>query len=369
MTPDSGAAENAITGAPLTNPQLYEHCTQCPRNCGANRTAGESSFCNEPADIRAAVACLHFGEEPPITVTGGSGTIFITGCNLRCAFCQNYQISQYGMGAALTPSAFADLCLQLQTVGAENINIVTGSHHIPAIAQGLRLAKDKGLTIPVCWNSSAYETIESLELLKGLVDIWLPDLKTLNPMISQSVFKAPDYPQVAKKAIRWMIQNTPARFVDVPVKDATQSSEPREKMLSGVIIRHLVLPGRLNDTKLVLDWLKQHADRADDHCACISLMSQYTPVTVDAAKLQEAGITVSQEKLAAREQSLASFNNRLLNKTEFNDIQNLIAGYDFQYLFYQELEEDTEWLPDFTRQQPFSYALAKPVWHWKYGNL
>ncbi len=346
------------TGSDLN--ELYTSCTQCPRNCKADRTAGAPSFCGEPAAIRAAVACLHFGEEPPITVHNGSGTIFITGCNLRCAFCQNYQISQYGMGAALTPTAFADLCLRLQTIGAENINIVTGSHHIPAIAEGLRLAKDRGLTIPVCWNSSAYETIESLELLRGLVDIWLPDLKTLNPMISQSVFKAPDYPQVAKKAIRWMIQNTPERFVDVNGK---------EKMLSGVIIRHLVLPGRLNDTKLVLDWLKQHADRSDDHCACISLMSQYTPVTVDTAKLQEAGIAVSPEKLASREQSLTSFNNRLLNQSEFADIQDLIAGYDFQYLFYQELEEDTEWLPDFTRQQPFSYELAKPVWHWKFGDL
>lgn len=355
----------------------YSACTQCPRNCKADRTAHQACFCGEPDDIRAATACLHFGEEPPITVHNGSGTIFITGCNLRCAFCQNYQISQYGMGSPLTPSTFADLCLRLQSIGAENINIVTGSHHIPAIAEGLRLAKDQGLTIPVCWNSSAYETIESLELLRGLVDIWLPDLKTLNPMISQSVFKAPDYPQVAKKAIRWMIQNTPARFIDVAAPQssasgtsaATVGTETKEKMLSGVIIRHLVLPGRLNDTKLVLDWLKQHADRDDDHCACISLMSQYCPVTIDTDKLQEAGITVSQEKLAAREQSLTCFNNRLLNQAEFGDIQELIASYDFQYLFYQELEEDTEWLPDFTRQQPFSYALAKPVWHWKYGDI
>ncbi|MCR4713793.1 MAG: radical SAM protein [Treponemataceae bacterium] len=345
---------------------LYEKCVLCPRNCGVDRTSGigvaseadvsahKYGFCGESAEIRAASACLHFGEEPPITVNGGSGTIFITGCNLRCAFCQNYQISQCGMGASLSAADFADICLKLQAAGAENINIVTGSHDIPAIAEALSLAKSHGLTLPICWNCSAYETVEALEMLKGLVDIWLPDLKTLNPLIADAVFKARDYPAVAKKAIRWMVQNTSAEFRPAP--------NGKEKMMSGVIIRHLVLPGRLDDTRLTLDWLKKTADRDDDHCACVSLMSQYTPV------VPEEG-AFSQSQLTVREAALGAFSNRLISKDEFAQIRAIIDEYDFQYLFYQELEEDTEWLPDFNRTQPFSNKLAKPVWHWKNSFL
>lgn len=333
---------------------FYSACNLCPRKCGSNRYQNKYGFCKEPSIIRAGTACLHFGEEPPITVNNGSGTIFITGCNLRCAFCQNYQISQKGMGAALSTNEFAEVCLRLQNLGAENINIVTGSHAIPAITEGLKEAKSKGLSIPVCWNTSSYETIEMLELLKEVVDIWLPDLKTLNPLISEAVFKAPDYPSVAKKAIRWMIENTEARFIEAP--------NEKEKMLSGVIIRHLVLPGRLNDTKQVLDWLKKVGDRDDAHKACISLMSQYTPVSVTESLFTET-------ELNERTNALSAFENRLISKKEFAKITDLISEYDFSYLFYQELVEDTEWLPDFTCKQPFSYKLAKPVWHWKEGFI
>lgn len=333
---------------------LYSACVQCPRKCGTDRAGGRTGFCGEKEKIRAAVACLHFGEEPLITVNGGSGTIFVTGCNLRCAFCQNYQISQGGYGSELSAGEFADLCLKLQDAGAENINIVTGSHSVPEIAAALEIAKNRGLVLPVCWNSSAYETEESLELLKGLVDIWLPDLKTLNPLIANRVFKAKDYPVAAKRAIRWMLSNTERKIV---------SAGEREKMLSGVIIRHLVLPGRLDDTRLVLDWLKAHADTGDDHGACISLMSQYTPVTVERTLNAEKGIVFSEESLASRSEALNAFSNRLLTKQEFAQIRELIDSYEFEYLFYQELEEDTEWLPDFTRSQPFSNALAKVVWH------
>ena len=251
------------------NENFYSACTQCPRNCSVDRSNGICGFCKETEQLKIATACLHFGEEPLITVFGGSGTIFITGCTLRCSFCQNYQISQQGMGSAVSKEEFVEMCLKLQDLGAENINIVTGSHHIPKLAEFLGAAKTSGLIIPITWNSSGYESVESLELLHGIVDVWLPDYKTVNSIMSKELFAAEDYPNVAKKAIRWMVNNTPMKIVEVRKNDET-----REKMLSGTIIRHLVLPGRLDDTKLTLDWLKRTADGK----ACISLMSQYTPV-------------------------------------------------------------------------------------------
>ncbi|NLM01045.1 MAG: radical SAM protein [Treponema sp.] len=333
----------------------YERCNLCPRKCLVNRLNGQIGFCKETAELKIACAMKHFGEEPPVTAIGGSGTIFVTGCNLHCAFCQNYQISQRGMGKFISIDEGVELCLKLQESNSENINFVTGSHAIPTIATIIEKAKLQGLKIPVCWNTSSYENIESLEMLSGLVDIWLPDLKTLNPRIAQSVFQAPDYPSVAKKAIRWMINHTENKFValDKPteISEYQNTTSILEKMISGVIVRHLVLPGRLGDTEIVLKWLKDNADEK----ACISLMSQYTPVN-----FEDNNFTQKTE----RENSLKAFQNRLLTKKEFDEIQKLISIYDFSYLFYQELDDDTGWLPDFSRPQPFSATLAHPVWHW-----
>lgn len=343
----------------------YDSCNLCSRNCGVNRNAGNVGFCRESHSLRIACAMKHFGEEPPITAKGGSGTIFVTGCNLRCAFCQNYQISQHGMGRTLSTDGAADICLKLQDAGAENINIVTGSHVIPAMAKVLENAKKRGLKIPICWNSSAYENVFALEMLEGLVDIWLPDLKTLNPRISEGVFKAADYPKVAKKAIRWMVEHTEKVFEPlseaVKIPGSGDAPPVTEKMMSGVIVRHLILPGRLGDTELVLDWLKNNVDsvydsQGKDHSACVSLMCQYTPVNFSGD---------SDEQQAFRESALTAFQNRLLTSKDFQEIRNLIEGYDFSHLFYQELDDDTGWLPDFEKKQPFSAALAKPIWHWK----
>jgi putative pyruvate formate lyase activating enzyme len=311
-------------------------CRACPRNCGVNRTAGETGFCRETAVLRVASACLHFGEEPPITGKTGSGAIFVTGCNLRCAYCQNYQISQNGMGRAVDIAEFAEICLDLQNAGAENINIVTGSHAIPALASGIEDAKKRKLVIPVCWNSSAYETPEALSLRDGLVDIWLPDLKTLNKKMSASLFAAENYPGVAKEAIRYMLKKAPLVF------------DSDGKMTGGVIIRHLFLPGTLDDTIRVLDWLKKNADGK----AIISLMSQYTP------------IPFTENETRNRQKALSAFENRLVSPEEFGDLQDLLEVYQFENLYYQELTQDTDWLPDFKNEQPFSNALAKPVWHW-----
>ena len=330
---------------------FYTNCLQCPRKCGVNRKEA-LGFCKEPSDIRIAVACLHFGEEPLITVHGGSGTIFLTGCNLRCAFCQNYQISQQGMGASVSKEEFAEICLRLEDAGAENINLVTGSHHIPALAEGLTEAKKRGLKIPICWNSSGYDSVESLKILEGLVTIWLPDLKTLSPELSKSLCAAEDYPEKAKEALKWMIDHNPLKLTTVK-KEIDGKLVEKDKILQGVIVRHLFLPGKFFETADVLQWLKENADGK----AIISLMSQYTPVP----------FKDSEENLAKRKKALSSIENRLVNENEDRDLRDLIEAYDFDYLFYQDLCADTEWLPDFEKKQPFSYKLAKPIWHWHQG--
>lgn len=315
--------------------EYFFSCQQCPRNCNINRSSGKTAFCGETSEVRIASVCLHFGEEPPITVTGGSGTIFFTGCTLKCEFCQNYQISQNGIGRAVDKDEFFEICLKLQNVGAENINLVTGSHFIPKIADFIENAQKNGINIPFCWNSSSYENVEMLELLKPFVKIWLPDLKTLNSNLSASLFKATDYPDVAKKTILWMIKNFPLK---------TEKKGEKEKMTQGVIVRHLFLPGRFQETADVLEWLKENADKK----AYISLMNQFTPIK-------------NQKKPEMIE-------NRFVSKTEDSDLKDLIDIFDFENLFYQELTQDDSWLPDFTKAQPFSNKLAKPVWHWKNCN-
>ncbi|MBQ6124100.1 MAG: 4Fe-4S cluster-binding domain-containing protein, partial [Spirochaetales bacterium] len=156
---------------------LYSQCALCPNNCSVNRNAGQTGRCAQTSEIRVAWSGLHRGEEPPVTGEKGSGMIFFCGCPLHCQYCQNYQISQQNMGRDLSREEFAEICLRLQDAGAENINLVTPSHHIPVLARFLTEARKRGLTLPICWNSSGYDSPHMLELLDGLVTIWLPDFK------------------------------------------------------------------------------------------------------------------------------------------------------------------------------------------------
>ncbi|MCL2266542.1 MAG: radical SAM protein, partial [Treponema sp.] len=258
---------------------LYESCMICPRNCGVNRLSGVNGFCGETSSLRAASAVIHRGEEPPITGAGGSGTIFISGCNLGCSFCQNYQISHnntaaqkpvQSLGREITSEEFALICAALCAKGAENINIVTGSHAVPAIIKGIEAAKKKNVNIPFLWNSSGYDSVNSLELLKNYIDIFLPDIKTLDCKIAEKYFNAPDYPETAKAAVLKMI-------------DITRQKQ-RGSDKSKVIIRHLVLPGHLESTRSVLRWF---ADNAKDR-ALLSVMTQYTPVNCNSEQLPAA---------------------------------------------------------------------------------
>jgi putative pyruvate formate lyase activating enzyme len=298
---------------------LYQQCLLCPRACGVDRAAGQRGFCGESQALRIAAAVLHRGEEPPLSGRGGSGTIFVTGCNLGCVFCQNHQISRAGMGRPVSAETFAGICLELRDRGAENINIVTGSHAVPAIVRGISAARRAGLAIPVLWNSSAYETVETLELLKDHVDMYLPDLKTLDSALAARFFKAPDYPRVAAGAILKMI-------------------DMRDNSARTVIIRHLALPGCLDSTREVLRWFAGHARGR----ALLSLMTQYTPIP-----------------------ALADGPGRFLGRREYETIMGWLEEFGIEDGFCQELLGANDWLPDFTRPNPFPSALSVPVWHWR----
>ncbi|MGP1438124.1 MAG: radical SAM protein [Treponema sp.] len=309
----------------------YDSCVLCPRNCRVNRNTGNAGFCRQDGRLYVAWAGLHFGEEPPITASGGSGTIFITGCNLACAFCQNYQISQEGMGISVEPDDFANICLTLQKKGAENINIVTGSHHTLPILEGLSIAKKNGLMLPILWNTSSYEKKTEIVRLSSEVSIWLPDLKTLDSAFSSSLFNAKDYPQVAKDAILTMAQNSPLIY-----------TTEGDKLLSGVIVRHLALPNRIKDTENIIKWFSNNLKDK----ALLSVMTQYTPIN-------------------RREATKAP--DRYISDEEDDFLKDLLSKYDVEEGFFQELVQDSSWLPDFNKLQPFSSSLAKPVWHWSCG--
>lgn len=247
-----------------TTSHLLSNCILCPRRCGANRTAGQTGYCGMSADILVARAALHMWEEPCISGDVGSGTIFFSGCNLKCVFCQNYSIALGDCGKKITTARLSEIFLELQQKGAANINLVTPTHYIPQIRETLLLAKENGLTLPIVYNTGGYESVEALQLLEGLVDIYLPDLKYFSTELSSAYSHAKDYFQVATGALTEMY-----RQVGAPVFD-----EGSGLMKCGMIVRHLVLPGQTKDSKKVLRYL--HETYGDN--IYISIMNQYTPL-------------------------------------------------------------------------------------------
>jgi len=240
-------------------------CECCPRNCRVNRLAGKVGFCRVPALIKICHAGLHSGEEPPISSARGSGTIFFAGCNLSCVFCQNYDISQGvrpGRGRGSEPQEIARLMLELQRRGCHNINFVTPEHVVPQVIEALAEAVENGLRIPVVYNTSAYDAPESLDLLDGLVDIYMPDFKIWSPELGKRWLKAADYPEVARRAIRTMHDQVGPLQLDA-----------RGVARRGLLIRHLVLPGCLEETRAILNWIA--AELGPD--TYVNLMNQYRP--------------------------------------------------------------------------------------------
>jgi putative pyruvate formate lyase activating enzyme len=244
---------------------VLNNCNLCPRNCFVNRNCGEIGYCRAGNKMVIGKYYLHQWEEPPITGNNGSGTIFFSYCNLRCVFCQNYKISDLNYGIEISIERFANICLELQDRGATNINLVTPTHYVPLIIEGIKLAKNRGVVIPFVYNSSGYENVDTIKMLDGYIDIYLPDLKYYSDDYAIKYSKCKDYFKYASKAIDEMVRQR-----------GECSFDDDGNMISGVIVRHLLLPEMEEDSKKILEYLyKTYGDNI-----YISIMNQYTPVRV-----------------------------------------------------------------------------------------
>lgn len=295
---------------------MLKSCVLCPRRCRVDRTKGERGFCGLPAGALVSRALAHHGEEPPISGTKGAGTIFLSSCNLRCRFCQNYQISRQATGEAVNAERMARIMLDLQEQGCHNIEPVTPTPHLPALIEGYALARLDGLAVPLVYNCGGYEDPEVLRLLEGLVDIYLPDFKYGNARDAHDCCGVNDYPVFALESAMEMVRQVGDNL------DMLENVARR-----GIIIRHLVLPGRLENSLDVLRSIKERISTA----VPISLMSQYTPIP------------------AVRDRPDLG---RRLNREEYERIVDAALEMGFDTLFIQELNE-RNLVPDFNRDTPF----------------
>ena len=299
--------------------EQLNRCECCPRRCGVNRLAGKTGFCKVAGDILLSHAGLHFGEEPPISGTRGSGTVFFAGCNLRCLFCQNWQISQEFEGSKvwkLSGAELADEMLRLQAEGAHNINFVSPSHMIFQMAAAIQAAREKGLTVPVVYNSNGYDSVAALRQIRGLVDIYLPDIKYMDNALSRNFSAADDYADVIPGVLREMLDQVGLLELD---DDGVA--------VRGLLVRHLVLPGRLENSKACLRFLAELSPEIS-----VSIMSQYSP------QYKACGIPEL---------------NRSLTAEEYDEITDCALELGLENAFIQTLESQKTYLPDFDRAAPF----------------
>ena len=237
----------------------YQHCTLCPRQCGVDRTAGQLGFCASSDQMKIARAAAHYWEEPVISGSYGSGAVFFSGCTLGCAFCQNEPISHEGFGKEVSPRRLREIFERLIDDGVQNINLVTPTHFLPSILPALT----PKLPVPVVYNCGGYEAVETLKRLEGLVDVYLPDFKYSDNALAARLSRAPDYAETAGAAILEMFRQVgPYQIED-------------EQMTRGVLLRHLILPGQIDNSLGVLDWVAEHFGPGD---ILFSLMSQYVPM-------------------------------------------------------------------------------------------
>lgn len=287
-------------------------CTLCPRQCGADREHGQLGRCKSTAKMKIARAALHFWEEPPISGTAGSGAVFFTGCPLGCLYCQNVEISQSSTppGKNVTPQELSEIFFSLIEQGAQNINLVTPTHFAPLVREALLIKK---LPVPVVYNTSGYESISTLKSLEGLVDVYLPDLKYADAALAGQLSAAPDYPEVALTAIAEMV-----RQVGAPVYDEDG------RMKSGVLIRHLILPGHTRNSIAVLGQIAEKFPGIP-----VSLMAQYTPPQPATALANYPELT------------------RKLTKRELEKVQNVLFELELDGFLQDREASDAGFLPDF----------------------
>ena len=289
--------------------QLIE-CNICPHKCKVNRLEGKSGRCKCNDKIKIALVSTHMYEEPCISGTNGSGTIFFSNCNLSCKFCQNYEISQLGKGHEITIEELASIMIKQQEAGVHNINLVTPTMYAYQIIEAIKIARKNGLNIPIIYNSNGYENVETIKDLKGYIDVYLPDLKYYSNEIAVKYSKAPNYFEIASKAILEMISQ-----VGKPIFDENGIIK------KGVMIRHLVLPNHIQNSKNVLKWIKENIPEE----IYIDVMAQYFPT------------------YKAKEDELI---NRKLTKREYKKIENYFYLLDFKNGYMQELgEHEEEYVP------------------------
>ncbi len=285
--------------------KALKNCNMCPRNCNVNRyeTVG---FCKASDKVKVAHICLHQFEEPCISSKNGSGTIFFSSCNLRCVFCQNYKISMEGYGTQISTYELSEKMLKLQSMGADNINLVSPTIYACQIKEAIKIAKSKGLNIPIIYNTNGYESVETLKMLEGYIDIYLPDFKYATSFLAQKYSFAKNYPEIAINAIKECIRQKPCNIYD-----------ESGKMLSGVIIRHLIVPGHIINTKNVLNIIKNEYGKD----VTISIMTQYFPA-YKALEMDEI--------------------NRKLTKKECEKVESYLYELGLENGYFQYLGGDEE---------------------------
>ena len=251
-------------------------CDLCPRSCGVDRAAGERGACGADGRLVVARAALHFWEEPPISGSRGSGTVFFAHCPLRCVYCQNAVIAAGEAGAEVSVERLGEMCLELQEQGALNVNFVTPTHYAPEARAAVAWARERGLALPVVWNTSGYETVAAVRANAGTVDADLADFKYADAELARRYSHAPDYPEVALAALEAMVEEAGGPTFD--------EVDGEQRLTGGVVVRHLMLPGALEDSKRVVRLVHERFGDA----VLLSLMNQYTPVLADAAKAGDA---------------------------------------------------------------------------------
>lgn len=289
--------------------KMLEKCVICPHNCGVNRLDGQVGRCKSRDTVKIALYSTHNFEEPCISGKKGSGTVFFSNCNMNCVFCQNYEISQQGKGREISIEELAEIFIKQQEKNVENINLVTPTSYVPQIIEAIKIAREKGLKIPIVYNTNGYEKVKTLKMLEGYIDIYLPDLKYSDDLLAKRLSKVDNYFEIATNAIREMHRQTGrAIFNDDGI------------MQKGMIIRHLVLPNHILNSRRVLKWIN---DNMSD--VYVSVMAQYFP-TYKAKEIEDI--------------------NRKLTKEEYEEIENYLYRLNLENGYIQELgEHEEEYVP------------------------